>query len=44
VVRRFFHAADVVVDPGFDAALGQRRAGQQQVDTQATVVVKAFER
>ncbi len=42
VVGRFFHPADLVIDPGFHAALRQRLAGQQQIDAQPTVIVEAF--
>ncbi len=44
VVGRFFHPADLVIDPGFHAALRQRLAGQQQIDAQPTIIVEAFER
>ena len=42
MVGRFFHTANVVINTGFYAALRQRRACQQQVDTQPAVIVKAF--
>ncbi|MNT87486.1 hypothetical protein D3C72_2279050 [compost metagenome] len=42
VIGRLFHAANVVIDAGFDATFCQRRAGQQQVDAQAAVVIKTF--
>ena len=42
MVGRFFHTANVVINTGFYAALRQRRACQQQVNTQPAVIVKAF--
>jgi hypothetical protein len=41
-IGRLFHPADVVIDAGFDAALSQRRACQQQVDTQTAIVIETF--
>ena len=42
MIGRLFHPADVEIDAGFDAALSQRRACQQQVDTQTAIVIETF--